>query len=101
MKTITITLNVPDNFSDFDASQLARHCEMLADPDWIAVFWCTDDVKSVAPHLSNDEAREVLQVADRRHDAELGINWDVLETIADMLYDRPNQGEEEEELDEA
>lgn len=101
MKTITITLKVPDNFSDFDASQLVRHCKMLADPDWMAIFWGIEDVKEVAPHLTDDECRDVLATAESRHDANVGICWITLETIADMLYDRPNQGEEEEELDEA
>ena len=32
----------------------------------------------------------------RRHDATVGINWDVLETVADILYEAP----EEEEIEE-
>ena len=100
MKQLTITVNVSDDFSDFRKDELIRNCQMLADPDWIAVFWCVDDVKSVAPHLSDDEAREVLEVADRRHDAELGINWTVLETIAHMYFGRPDDEDETEDEDE-
>jgi hypothetical protein len=95
MKTITISLNVPDDFSEFHESQLIRHCQMLASPDNIAIFWGTEDVQQVAPHLTDEEAREVLNVANRRHDANMGINWDVLESIADMLFDRPDEDEDE------
>jgi hypothetical protein len=95
MKQITITINVPDDTSEFRKNELIRQCEMLASPDWISVFWGIDDVKSVAEHLSDDEAREVLETADRRHDADIGINWTVLETIADMLFDMPDDEEDE------
>lgn len=97
MKQLTITVNVSDDFSDFRKDELIRNCQMLADPDWIAVFWCVDDVKSVAPHLSDDEAREVLETAERRHDADIGINWIVLETISDMLFGHPDDEDEEDE----
>ena len=28
--------------------------------------------------LSNDEAREVLRLVKKRHDCNIGINWDVI-----------------------
>lgn len=101
MKTITIELNVSDELSEFDIRQLKRHCAMLASEDWIAVFWGIEDVKEVAPHLSDNQCREVLAMADRRHDAEVGINWITLETIADMLFDQPDENEDEDELEES
>lgn len=93
MKTITINLNVPDDFSEFDTSQLIRNCEMLASPDWMAVFWGIDDVKDVAPHLTQEQFRDVLVTAKNNHDAEVGINWITLETVADMLYPKLEDGE--------
>lgn len=95
MKTITLNLHVPDDFSEFHESQLIRHCQMLASPDNIAIFWNIEDVQYERPHLTDEEAREVLDTAQRRHDADIGINWTVLETIADMLFDRPEEDEDE------
>ena len=97
MKPLTITLLVPDDFSEFKESQLIRHCEMLASPDNIAIFWNIEDVQYERPHLTDEEAREVLETAERRHDADIGINWIVLETISDMLFGNPDDEEEDEE----
>jgi hypothetical protein len=95
MKQVTITLNVPDNVGEMEIRELTRQCEMLASPDWIGIFWGIEDVQDVAPHLSDDQAQDVLHTVLRRHDATIGINWDVLETVAGMLYDEP----EEETID--
>lgn len=63
--------------------------ELLAAQREIAVIWHVEDVQSVRPDLSDDEAWEVLQAAKKRHDAGIGINWDVLEHHADALYPEP------------
>lgn len=54
--------------------------------DQISIVWGVDDVLETARtcnvKLSKDQAREVLQLLERRHDATIGINWDVIrETI--------------------
>lgn len=55
--------------------------------DVIAILWGIDDVKEVAPDLTDDEARKVLSYAYRKHDANEGINWIVLESIADLVLE--------------
>lgn len=40
------------------------------------------DVQSLRPDLSDDEAMQVLQAAERNYDASVGLNWDVLDTRA-------------------
>ena len=55
-------------------------------PDQIAVSWHIDDVREVRPDLTDDQCREVLAQAKHRHDAEIGINWDVLDAHADYLF---------------
>lgn len=52
----------------------------------IAVKWGLEDVQSIREDLSDEQASAVLQAADRCHNAEVGINWDVLRTIADDLF---------------
>jgi hypothetical protein len=52
----------------------------------ISIVWYIDDVQSVRPDLSDEQAWEVLLAAKDNHDASLGINWDVLESWCDNLY---------------
>jgi hypothetical protein len=44
--------------------------------------------------LTEDQAWEVLQQVDNVHDAEWGINWTTLETVADDLYPAPDDEKE-------
>lgn len=57
--------------------------------DHIAIIWHIDDVRYIRPDLSDEACREVLEFAERKHDADLGINWMVLETAAETLYPAP------------
>jgi len=61
------------------------------DSNSVAIIWEIEDVKNIRPDLNDDECLEVLNFADRKHDAELGISWDTLEYHADYLY--PKQKE--------
>jgi hypothetical protein len=64
----------------------------------IAVIWGIEDMQMIRPDLTEDQCWEVLQQAERRHDAEIGINWIVLSCHADMLHgDAPDLDEPEEE----
>jgi hypothetical protein len=45
----------------------------------ISVTWNIEDVQSLDPNISDDQAIEVLELALDNHDANTGINWDVLE----------------------
>ena len=69
--------------------------------DVIAVYWCVDDVLTVAEEmnieLTIDEARDILQEVARRHDASIGIDWIVIESHIDMwVYERDNYTKQEE-----
>jgi hypothetical protein len=52
----------------------------------ISIKWRIDDVLSVRPNLTKSQASEVLQHLHRKHDANIGINWDVIEIVSDMLF---------------
>jgi hypothetical protein len=54
--------------------------------DHIALVWTTDDVLSVRPELSRDQAREVLRAVEHDHDATVGVTWTTLEVTADMMF---------------
>ena len=52
----------------------------------IAIEWCIDDVWEMRPDLTSDQAWEVLKAIVDRHDANIGINWEYIEAVADDLY---------------
>ena len=54
--------------------------------DEIAIVWSVADVLEVRPDLTEDQAYEVLQIAKDNHDANLGINWDVLAIHAEWHF---------------
>lgn len=54
--------------------------------------WHVDDVLSLDDSLTREEAKEILESADHNHDASIGINWDVLETLIDNFkYDKEQE----------
>jgi hypothetical protein len=77
-----IEIDLKDGQSVPTAEDISR----LTDPDWIASWWHISDVmdsfNSEEDHeelnLTEEEAREVLRLADKYHDCEQGINWEVL-----------------------
>ena len=59
---------------------------LLAGRRQIASIWSIGDVQSVRPDLTDGQAWEVLQAAERQHDASVGITWEVLRSHADWLF---------------
>ena len=59
---------------------------MLLEDDEIAIVWSVADVLEVRPDLTEDQAYEVLQIAKDKHDACIGINWDVLSIHAEWEF---------------
>jgi hypothetical protein len=79
-----------------DTNDIDIHA-LAAERKQIALLWGIEDVQAVSPDLSDDQAWDVLREVDRKHDAELGVNWLTLECFAESLFgDTPEteQGEE-------
>ena len=57
----------------------------------LTVKWCIEDVIQSAKQrnikLTKKEASDVLSLAEHRHDASIGINWDVLDYHIDQIVD--------------
>ncbi len=64
----------------------------MSNKDQIEIIWHIDDVKEVAPEVTDDEAREVLRLVNKEHDAEIGVSWDTLRYWASYVI-----GERKEE----
>ena len=52
-------------------------------PDTIELSWSFIDVQSLDDSLTDDQAREILQNVKEGQDAELGVNWDVIQCHID------------------
>ena len=54
-----------------------------SEQDQISIVWIVDDVaercQEIGVFLTLDQKREVLRRLERKHDAEIGINWDVID----------------------
>ncbi len=85
--------NIQNEISTIDTSILQQllvelHQELYnrTDADFLYVQWHIEDVQTVRPDLTNEQSRNVLGNLKRRHDAETGINWDVIGIVAEDLY---------------
>jgi hypothetical protein len=61
--------------------------ELLRSRRRVAILWSIEDVQTIRPDLDADQCWEVLQQAEQEHDANCGITWESLETIAWNLYE--------------
>lgn len=48
--------------------------------------WNVDDVQQQRPDLNHEQACEVLEFISRKFDANIGINWDVIDGSAHYLF---------------
>ena len=55
----------------------------------VAVVWSTEDVLGARPHLTEDQAWDVLARCERIHDCNYGFTWNLLESVADDLNPAP------------
>ena len=70
----------------------------LAERRQIAVIWSVEDVQEIRPDLTDEQAWDVLEHAERHHDATIGINWDVLTATpicSSATPQKPTTAEEE------
>ena len=56
-------------------------------PDEITISWHFTDVQEVDGTLTDNEARQVLNVIKKQHDANIGINWETIDIWIDYCKD--------------
>lgn len=61
--------------------------------DKIALTWSTEDIIGLAAGnfdavVTEEEAQEVLEICLRRHDASIGMNWDVIGVHLDWFLEQ-------------
>ena len=52
----------------------------------LIIKWNVEDVQSVRPDLSNEQANDVLYVLAENFDANIGVDWDVIMMAAEQLF---------------
>ena len=60
--------------------------DLMSDEDTISIVWSVEDVLTVRPDLTRDQARDVLYMVVQKHDASMGVCWQTLEIHADWLF---------------
>ena len=89
------------------AVKQAVECMQKSWEDKIAIVWCVEDVKTMTTTaedmdtsdswMTDEEAMTILRYMRRKHDAEIGINWTVIQHYVDELkYEKErNNGQTE------
>ena len=54
-------------------------------PDSISIEWHFTDIQEIDDTLTNDEARQILQLLKKCHDCNIGINWETIEATIDTF----------------
>jgi len=96
IKKIIADLDVVFNkqtLGDIPAIQEELKKLMEEDKNTIRLVWSIDDIKGIDAEredqtiepLTDEECRKVLQEVERHHDAEVGVNWEVLEYWVDEV----------------
>jgi hypothetical protein len=67
----------------------------------LQIEWCIDDVREQCPSLDDNESKEVLKYMYRKHDANHGINWEVIDySIRECFHEKWNKYRKEINKDE-
>ena len=64
----------------------AKMNKITKNPKYISIIWSVEDVKLVRSDITDDQASIVLCYIRDNHDANIGINWDVITECANDLY---------------
>jgi hypothetical protein len=82
-----------ERWEDISIETVIEHIQMLeGGNDTFSKIWHIDDVFSLNSDLSQNHARLVLQMAMDNHDANIGINWEVLKEYVNQVLEMEATG---------
>ena len=82
-----------ERWEDIGIETVIEHIQMLeGGNDTFTKIWHVDDVLSINSTLSRNHARLVLTMAMDNHDANIGINWEVLQKYIDRVLEMEAAG---------
>jgi hypothetical protein len=87
MPKMMIEVEIPNGRSVAEAQGAVKRA---FDPDWMAEWWCVDDVieqhdTTFCGEITTEEARLVLQMMKKRHDCSHGHTWDSMDHWIDHV----------------
>ena len=85
MKKVVLEFSLPDDQDIPSVDDVKR----LTSPDWVADWWHIDDIRDEHDWLTEEQARECLELIGRYHDPCIGINWDMISAIISDNFERP------------
>jgi hypothetical protein len=68
-----------------DKQEIDVH-DLLADQHAIALIWDTQQLRNRYPHLTEEQAWEVLQECERNYKGEEGLTWDDIAKVVQELH---------------
>ena len=82
-----------EHWEDIGIETVIEHIQMLeGGNDTFAKIWHVNDVLSINSTLSREQARLVLTIAVDNHDANIGINWEVLQEYVSQVLEMETAG---------
>ena len=82
-----------ERWEDISIETVIEYVQLLeGGNDTFSKIWHVDDVLSINSDLSRDRARLVLTMAMDNHDANIGINWEVLTEYTDRVLEMAAAG---------
>jgi len=64
------------------------YAQQIQEGKAFANIWTIGDLQSVEPGLTEDDAMGVLEYLEDHFDANIGINWDVIQQAIDIYIGR-------------
>ena len=92
MPKLTIEIDLPEGQAIPDPRDILR----LTSPDWMASWWHISDIQDnfEDDNITDEEAREILDRAEKYHDCNVGLSWDSFEVWKDIVLENRPQTEE-------
>lgn len=59
---------------------------ILASRGQVAIIWSIADIQEVRPDLTDKQAWSVLRECIDKHDAQYGINWELIKAVAEEVF---------------
>lgn len=66
--------------------QIEAAKQVLSDAGFIQVYWTEEDIRARQDEdepLTDEQVKNIRDSIERRHDANLGINWEVIDIFID------------------
>lgn len=93
-----VCFSLMESLTQNERAELARRLYDTVE-NKISLVWSVEDVLSVWGTLSEEQAKQVLDRVERCHDANLGVNWEVISITAQEMF--PQETDTEYKLERA